>query len=279
MIIKEEMENSMENSGIINCKYHSKKLNSTWCANCGNPICDECTVDMPKAWVRVYPEICPRCKQKKLNFAMKLILIIYGSLLAFHLTLQFLFQVFNPITLLIVLIIESGFVLYYINSFFKERMKHHLWMKTIDERTISDDEIHHLIRTQQLVPCKYHDFRPSINKCEQCGINSCINCSTISHFIGVSFLCVKCFWDKRKRLLKILMVYFSIPFIILLTILIFMNITFWGRNPLSFNIVVPLACLFTGIFLLCLYIFYRKAKKKYVVWKNEIVNNDAMKEI
>jgi len=261
----------MENIGIIDCKYHPQKLNYGWCSQCGNPICEECTVKMPKAYVRIYPDICPRCKQKNMNLIMKLSLILGISVIVIIFVIQLFISSLQ--TFIISVVGVFGLLFYFIAIYLKERGKYNRWMATIEERTISDEEIQNLIKNNQLEPCKYHDMRPSINKCDECGINTCINCSTIFLFPGIYFLCIECFWQKKKRVLKIFMWLFGVPFILLLAMFVPLTIAFWGSNPLSFYIVVPSFCLYAGIILICLYVFYTKTQKKYEKWKNEITGN------
>ena len=156
------------------------------------------------------------------------------------------------------------------NSYLKERKKYHLWMKTIDERTISNQEIQHLIQSHQLLPCKYHNLRPSIDRCEECGTNICINCSTILHFIGISFLCIKCFWERRKHTLKFLRRLFIVLFAQLLIVSVFITSILWGRIPYSLGMAILILFLFYGIGLTILISSYRKAKKKYIKWNSEL---------
>ena len=151
----------MENIGIINCKYHPQKLNLNWCSHCGTPLCENCVAEVPK-WMMGfgYPDICPRCKQKKINFTMKIILILFIPALVISIIVHFF--LFYLYTFYISVVGISGCLLYYATIFLKERKKYQHWVKTIDERSITNEEIQDLIQNQKLEPCKYHSTKPSL---------------------------------------------------------------------------------------------------------------------
>lgn len=262
----------------MRCKYHPENLNVSCCHNCGNPICELCITEMP-SWIMGfgYPDICPRCKQKKMNFNIKIIVIIFSFLLIypfiflFYQLLDIFYQSGN-------FIFAFGFFLFFFIIFLKERKKYQHWTKSIRERTISNEEIQHLIQNKQLKTCYYHNKKPSINNCEDCGKNICTNCSVIYYrYFFTYFSCIECFWKKRKRDIKFLM-YISGSFLVLfLFILFFAIIIFlgrgWGKTLFSFYIIILLIGLFYGIFFFSSLNYYYRIKKKYIKWKKEIEIN------
>ena len=269
------MGKSMVTDGIIKCKYHPNNLNINWCSKCGNPICENCIAEVPKLIMGFgYPDICPRCQQNILNFYLKICLVLFISVIALLSVLEFLmlpiytFMIYPFITSVVGL---SGFLIYFIAIYFKERKKYSHWIENINERNISNEEIQQLIQNQQLKPCYFHNNTPAINNCDECEKNICINCSTIyTRFMGVYFSCIECYWHKRKRDLKLFMKLFFSLLILFLIAFISLTIIMKGKNPLSFYILIIFSTLLFGVLFFSQLFYYKNIKNRYIKWKNEI---------
>nr|MDO8118559.1 helix-turn-helix domain-containing protein [Candidatus Sigynarchaeota archaeon] len=249
--------------GIINCRYHSQRLNAEWCPSCGNPICEACITTTPPLLDIGYPFTCPECNRKKVDKHMKLLtllIIIINSFLAIYLPYtQNFYNYFLSLGL---------FALYsYISISWIKGIKHYrIWKRNIDGNEIPEETIQSLIQNKELPSCRRHPDLPAINTCEDCGSAMCIQCSTVGPgFPSRKILCIECNWNKKRIFLK-----FELSMLILITgdlsVLLGLFLILPGGTSFLF-MMVP--AVFASIAVISLVVSrYMKDKNKFYSWKS-----------
>src|SRR5271157_46150 len=251
--------------GIANCRYHLHAQNADWCPFCGNPICERCLSTLPNGIIA-----CMECKHEKMNSLNKIHHLGYfvGSLLLCFLIISGSNMFMNVILVAVVIYLmvkDSS----WIKTNIKDRKEYFAWRRMVDDQPIPDEIIQSIIQSNEMNICKYHPTSLGINQCEICGSIICARCSRILTEFGIARLvCVKCFWKRRKLLLKIIMGYFlSILTCFLIIITVFAPEV--HRNFLLFLLVFGLTPgLLCCIPLMLLSLYWVKNKRKYEKWPN-----------
>lgn len=262
-------ENSvMKKKGIVNCRYHSQKLNVEWCPSCGNPICEDC-VTMTSTLINIgYPFTCPECNRKKVDKFMKIFIpVILVFYILFLIILSYKQDLFLNIATLFSIILST----YMIISWIKVIKQYNIWKRNIDEYNILDENIQSLIQNKELQSCKYHHDLPGINTCERCGSIICARCSTIGPgFPSRRLLCIDCNWHYERNFLRIILGFLVGDASLLVSVFLLVLVTVRNPMPISFYFVmIPVIIALVMVILLILSI-YIKGKNKFYSWKNNI---------
>jgi hypothetical protein len=258
-------------AGITSCRYHPDALNVDWCPFCGNPVCGRCLSSLPNGFIA-----CQECKHEKMNSLNKLHYWGYfvGSFLitCFFLTLKS--NMFMTILLIILLIYVMVKESNWIKNLIKDRKEFFAWKRMANDHPISDETIQSIIQEQEMNSCRYHVDSIAINQCEICESNICPRCSRIlREFYSERLVCFKCFWKRRKRVLKffvgsyliMLIFYFvGITLIIAISPVIKKNVVFFFIFSFGF-----MPGLLIGVPLLILSLYWIKCRQRYEIWSNE----------